>query len=85
MVLVLQFGDFLYLGALQLLDLICGSLYGLCAIGIWYLVFIFGICEPLVRIWFFGFIFVGESYLGVFEIWFFKSASTPIYIIPIFL
>ena len=27
--LVLQFGDFLSLGALQLLDLLCGSLFGL--------------------------------------------------------
>ena len=35
--LVLQFGDLLSLGTLQLLDLICGSLFGLCAIGIWYL------------------------------------------------
>ena len=34
MVLVLQFGDLLSLGALQLLDLICDSLFGLCAIHI---------------------------------------------------
>ena len=37
LVLVLQFGDLLSLGALQLLDLICGSLFGLCLIRIWYL------------------------------------------------
>lgn len=38
LVLVLRFGDLLSLGALQLLDLICGSLFGLCAIRIciWY-------------------------------------------------
>ena len=35
--LVLQFGDLLSLGVLQLLDLICGSLFALCAIRIWYL------------------------------------------------
>ena len=51
LVLVLQFGDLLSLGALQLLDLICGSLFGLCTIRIWYLVFVFGNCEPLV-LWF---------------------------------
>ena len=34
--LVLQFGDFLSLGVLQLLDLICGSLFGFCTICIWY-------------------------------------------------
>ena len=51
LVLVLWFGDLLSLGALQLLNLICGSLFGLCAIRIWYLVFIFGVCEPLV-LWF---------------------------------
>ena len=39
MVLVVQFGDLLSLGALQLLDLICDSLFGLCAIRIKYLVF----------------------------------------------
>ena len=68
MVLVLQFGDLLSLSVLQLLDLICGSLFGLCTIGIWYLVFVFGICKPLVCIWFFGFVFVREIYLGVLEI-----------------
>ena len=62
LVLVLRFGDLLSLGALQLLDLICGSLFDLCAILIWYL-------WPLVRIWFFGFVFVRESSLGVFRIW----------------
>ena len=34
LVLILRFGDLLSLGVLQLLDLICGSLFGLCAIGI---------------------------------------------------
>ena len=34
LVLVSQFGDLLSLDALQLLDLICGSLFGLCTIGI---------------------------------------------------
>ena len=48
LVLVLWFGDLLSLGALQLLDLICNSLFGLCTIYILYLVFVFGICEPLV-------------------------------------
>ena len=80
LILVLRFGDLLSLGALQRLDLICGSLFWF--VYNWYLVFIFGICEPLVRIWFFGFIFVGESYLGVFEIWVCESVSTPICIIP---
>ena len=51
LVLVLRFVDLLSLGALQLLDLICGSLFGLCAVYIWHLVFIFGIYEPLV-LWF---------------------------------
>ena len=51
LVLVLQFGDLLSLGVLQLLDLICGFLFGLCAICIWYLVFVLGICEPLI-FWF---------------------------------
>ena len=51
LVLVLRFGDLLSLGALQLLDLLCDSLFGLYAIHIWYLVFVFGICEPLV-LWF---------------------------------
>ena len=37
LVQVSRFVDFLSLGALQLLDLICGSLFGLCAIRIWYL------------------------------------------------
>ena len=53
LVLVLRFGDLLSIGALQLLVLICGSLFGLCTIRIWYLVFVFGICEPLVL----GFVF----------------------------
>ena len=34
LVLILWFGDLLSLGVLQLLDMICGSLFGLCAIGI---------------------------------------------------
>ena len=51
LILVLRFGDLLSLGVLQLLDLICGSLFGLCTIRIWYLVFVFGIYEPLV-LWF---------------------------------
>ena len=57
MVLVLQFGDLLSLSVLQLLDLICGSLFGLCAIGIWnsYLVF--------VNLWFF------VLYLSERDIW----------------
>ena len=53
LVLVLRFGDLLSLDVLQLLALICGSLFGLCAICIWYLVFVFGIYEPLVL----GFVF----------------------------
>ena len=61
LVLVLRFGDLLSLGALQLLDLICGSLFGLCAIRIWYL-WTFGF---FIRIWFFGFVFV--------NLWFFDS------------
>ena len=40
--------------------------------------FVFGICEPLV-LWF---VFVRESYLGVFRIWVCERASTPICIIP---
>ena len=44
--LVLHFGDSLSLGTLQLLEFLCDSLFGLCAIRIRYLVF--GICEPLV-------------------------------------
>ena len=51
LVLVLRFGDLFSLDLLQLLDLICGSLFGLYAIHIWYLVYAFGICELLV-IWF---------------------------------
>ena len=74
--LVLQFGDLLSLGTLQLLDLLCGSLFSLCLVRIWYLVFVF------VNLWFFGFVFVRESYLGVFGIWVCESASTPICIIP---
>ena len=46
LILVLRFGDLLSLGALQRLDLICGSLFWF--VYNWYLVFIFGICEPLV-------------------------------------
>ena len=34
--LVLRFGDLLSLGVLQLLDLICGSLFGFCTIHVWY-------------------------------------------------
>ena len=48
MVLVLQLGDLLSLGVLKLLDLIYGSLFGLCAIRIWYLVLVFGIYELMV-------------------------------------
>ena len=47
LVLVLQFGDLLSLCVLQLLDLICGSLF-------WFVHnshLVFGICEPLV-LWF---------------------------------
>ena len=62
MVLVLWFGDLFSLGALKLLDLICGSLFGLCAIRIWYSYLVF------VNLWFFDFVFVREHYLGVFEI-----------------
>ena len=49
-VLVLWFGDLLSLGVLQLLNLICGSLFGLCAIriGIWYSHLVF------VNLWFFS-------------------------------
>ena len=50
LVLVSRFGDLLSLGVSQLLDLLCGCLFGLCAI----------------RIWFFGFVFVRENYLGGF-------------------
>ena len=71
LVLVLWFGDLLSLGAMQLLDLLCGSFFGFYAICIWYLVF--------VNLWF---VFVRKSYLGVFEIWVCESVSTPIYIIP---
>ena len=70
--LVLWFGDLLSLGVLQLLDLICGSLFGSCTIRIWYLVFVVGICKPLVL----RFVFVRECYLDVFEIWVCESAST---------
>ena len=72
--LVLQFGDLLSLGTLQLLELLSGSLFGLCGIRIWYLVFI--------NLWFFDFVFVRESYLAVFRIWVCESPSTPICIIP---
>ena len=50
LVLVLWFGDLLSLGVLQLLNLICGSLFGLYAIriGIWYSHLVF------VNLWFFG-------------------------------
>ena len=46
-------------------------------IRIWYL-WTFG---SLIHIWFFGFVFVRESYLGVFGIWVYESISTPICII----
>ena len=69
--LVLQFGDLLSIGTLQLLDLFCGSLFGSCTIRIWYLVFVVGICKPLVL----RFVFVRECYLDVFEIWVCESAS----------
>ena len=72
LVLVLQFDDLLSLSVLQLLDLICGSLFGLCTIGIWYSYLVF------VNLWFFGFLFVRESYLVVFGIWVCESASIPI-------
>ena len=80
LVLVLRFGDLLSLGALQLLHLICDSLwfmrnwYLVFGIRIWYL-WTFG---SLIRIWFFDFVFVRESYLGVFEIWVCESTSTLI-------
>ena len=51
LVLILWFGDLFSLDLLQFLDLICGSLFGLYAIHIWYLVYVFGICKLLV-IWF---------------------------------
>ena len=47
-------------------------------IRIWYL-WTFG---SLVCIWFFSFVFVRESYLGVFGIWICESVSTQIFIIP---
>ena len=72
--LVLQFGDLLSLGSLQPLDLLCGFLFGSCTIRIWYLIFVTGIYEPLV-LWF---VFVRESYFGVFKIWVYESASKPI-------
>ena len=53
LVLVVRFGDLLSLSALQLLDFLCSSVFGLCVIHIWYLVFVFGIYEPLVL----GFVF----------------------------
>ena len=75
--LVLQFGDLLSFGTLQLLDLLCGSLFGAqFAFDIWYSYLVF------VNLWFFGFVFVRESYLDVFRIWVCESASTPISIIP---
>ena len=37
LVLVSRFGDLLSLDALQLLDLICGYLFGLSIVGFWYL------------------------------------------------
>ena len=40
LVLVVRFGDFLSLSALQLLDFLCSSVFGLCVIHIWYLVFV---------------------------------------------
>ena len=82
LVLVLWFGDLFSLGALKLLDLICGSLFGLCAIHIWYSYLVF------VNLWFFG------SYLNFWFcickrelfrcIWDLdcESAFTPICIIP---
>ena len=76
LVLVLRFDDLLSLGELQLLDLLCGPLFSLCAIGIWYSYLVF------VNVWFFGFVFVRESYLGVFEILICESVSTQIFIIP---
>ena len=77
--MVLGLGDLLSLGVLQLLDLICSSLFGLYAIRIWYLLFVFDICESLV-LWFC--ICERESYLGVFGIQVCESAFTPICIIP---
>ena len=56
---------------------VCNS-YLVFGIRIWYL-WTFG---SLVCIWLFGFVFVRESYLGVFEIRVCESASTPICIIP---
>ena len=68
--LVLWFVDLLSLDALQLLNLLCDSLWFVCNL---YLVF--------VNLWFFGFVFVRESYLGVFGIQVCESAFTPICII----
>ena len=74
LILVLRFGDLLSPGVLQRLDLICGSLFGLYAIGIWY----FWTFSYLVCIWLFGFVFVRE----LFGIWVCEGASTLICIIP---
>ena len=73
LILILRFGDLLSLSVLQLLDLICGSR------SLW---FVCNLHLVFVNLWFFGFVFVRESYLGVFGIWVCESASTSIYIIP---
>ena len=64
-------------GMLQLLDLICDSLFDLCVICFWYL----WSFRSLVCIWFFGFVFVRDGYLDVFEIWVYESSFTLICII----
>ena len=62
LVLVLWFGDFLSLDVLQLLDLLCGPLFSLCAIGICERFFPWFMFGSLVCIWFFGFVFVRELF-----------------------
>ena len=78
LVFVLRFDDLLSLSMLQLLDLICGSLFGLCAIRIWYLVF--GI--RIWCLWTFGFLVLYLWERKLFETWVCESAFTPICIIP---
>ena len=57
------------------LSLVCAQF----AFDIWYLYLAF------MNPWFFGFVFVRESYLGVYGIWVCENASTQICIIPNFL
>ena len=55
------------------------ALFLVCAqftFGIWYSYLVF------VNLWFFGFVFVRDGYLGVFGIWVYENASTEICIIP---